>query len=157
MRKNEPRQILLVEDNSTDIELTREALEASKMLTNLHVVQDGVAAMAFLRKESPYCDVPMPDLVLLDLNMPKKDGRQVLEEMKRDEALKAIPVVVLTGSASEADILRSYKLGANCYITKPVGLKQFITVVRSIDNFWFKVVKLPTRATNDHQQSFKSR
>ena len=140
-----PLEILLVEDDSADIELTREALSDSKLMTNLHVVEDGIQAMDFLRKVGPYAEKPRPDVILLDLNMPRMDGREVLEELKVDEDLRSIPVVILTTSGAEEDILRSYNLGANCYVTKPVGLDQFMKVVETIDNFWFTVVKLPPR------------
>lgn len=143
-----PLEILLVEDDPGDVELTKEALIDSKLLTHLHVVQDGEEAMTFLRREGEHDNAPKPDLILLDLNLPKKDGRQVLKEIKEDDDLKMIPVVILTTSTAEEDILKTYKLGANCYITKPVGLEQFIKVVEAIDNFWFTVVKLPTRAKN---------
>jgi len=144
-----PLEILLVEDDPGDIELTREALADSKLLIHLHVVEDGEEAMAFLRQEGQYADGPTPDVVLLDLNLPKKDGRQVLKEIKEAKDLKMIPVVILTTSSAEEDILKTYKLGANCYITKPVGLEQFTRVVEAIDNFWVTVVKLPTRAKNE--------
>jgi CheY-like chemotaxis protein len=145
-----PIQILLVEDDPGDVELTREALEDSKLLTILHVVEDGEEAMAFLRQEGRYLGVPRPDLILLDLNLPKKDGRRVLEEIKSDEELKMLPVVILTTSSAEEDILKTYNLGANCYITKPVGLAQFTKIVQALDDFWFTVVKLPTRTKNGH-------
>ncbi len=141
--------VLLVEDDPADVELTQEALNGSKLYTNLHVVENGEEAMAFLRKEGKYADAETPDLILLDLNMPKKDGREVLSEVKADDDLKSIPVVVLTTSTAEEDILRSYNLGANCYVTKPVGLEEFMKVVDTIDCFWFTVVKLPTRTKND--------
>lgn len=138
-------EILLVEDDPGDVELTRESLSDSKLYMNLHVVEDGVEAMAFLRREGSYYEAPRPDLILLDLNLPRKDGRQVLAEVKADDSLKIIPVVILTTSSAEEDILRTYNLGANCYITKPVGLTQFTKVVEAIEGFWFTVVKLPTR------------
>lgn len=138
-----PVEILLVEDNMADVRLTKEVLKDSKVRNNLHFVMDGVEAVSFLRKEGKYQDAPKPDLILLDLNLPKKDGREVLEEIKNDEILRRIPVVVLTTSKAEQDILRSYNLHANCYITKPVDLEQFITVVKSIEEFWFTIVKLP--------------
>ena len=138
-----PVEVLLVEDNPGDVRLTREALKDGKVSNNLSVVQDGVEAMRFLRREGPYADAPRPDVVLLDLNLPKKDGRQVLQEIKSDEALRMIPVVILTSSEAERDISGAYALQANCYITKPVDLDQFITVVRSIEDFWFSIVKLP--------------
>jgi chemotaxis family two-component system response regulator Rcp1 len=135
--------VLLVEDSPGDIRLTQEALKDAKMHINLHVARDGEEAMVFLRHEGEQADAPRPDLILLDLNLPKKDGREVLKEIKEDPTLMTIPVVILTTSASEADILRSYSLHANCYITKPVDLDGFLTVVKSIDNFWMSVVKLP--------------
>jgi two-component system response regulator len=138
-----PMEVLLVEDSPGDVRLTREALKDAKVHINLNIAADGIEAMAFLKREGHYVRVPRPDLILLDLNLPKKDGREVLEEIKRNPVLKSIPVVILTTSASEADILRSYLLHANCYITKPVDLKGFLDVVKSIDNFWLSVVKLP--------------
>ena len=145
-----PLEVLLVEDDPADVELTREALADSKLLTRLNVVEDGIEAMHFLRRQGKYADSPRPDLILLDLNMPKKDGREVLEELKEEEDLKSIPVVVLTTSEAEEDIVRSYNLGANCYIAKPVGLEQFMKVVKAIDSFWFTVVKFTTRTRNEH-------
>jgi chemotaxis family two-component system response regulator Rcp1 len=136
-------EVLLVEDSPGDVRLTREAFKDAKVLINLHVAADGAEAMAFLNRQGEYADAPRPDLILLDLNLPRKDGREVLAEIKESPALKTIPVVILTTSASEEDILRSYQLHANCYITKPVGLDGFLTVVRSIDSFWLSVVKLP--------------
>ncbi len=138
-----PVEILLVEDNPGDERLTREALREGKVYHNLHWVKDGVEAMAFLRRQGKYASVPRPDIVLLDLNLPKKDGREVLEEIKTDEDLKRIPVVVLTTSKAEEDVLRTYNLHANCYVTKPVDLEKFIVVVKSIDVFWLTVVTLP--------------
>ncbi len=138
-----PIEVLLVEDNPGDAQLTRIALEESKISVNLNVVEDGVEAMAFLRKQEKYAGVPHPDIVLLDLNLPRKDGREVLAEIKTDAALKRIPVVVLTTSQAEEDILRAYNLAANCYITKPVDFDQFVKIVQSIENFWFAIVKLP--------------
>ncbi len=137
--------ILLVEDDEGDVELTREALEDSKLVINLHVVRDGVEAMNYLHRKEPYIDAPLPDLILLDLNMPKKSGREVLAEIKQDETLKDIPVIILTTSQVGEDILRSYHLGANCYITKPVDFNQFVKVVKNVENFWFTIVKLPSR------------
>src|ERR1700679_2239455 len=136
-------EVLLVEDSPGDVRLTREAVKDAKVHINLHVASDGTEAMAFLRREGEHADTPRPDLILLDLNLPKKDGREVLAEIKENSTLKSIPVVVLTTSSSEGDILRSYQLHANCYITKPVGLEGFLTVVKSIDSFWLSVVKLP--------------
>jgi CheY-like chemotaxis protein len=138
-----PIEVLLVEDSPGDVRLTREAFKDAKVHINLHVAPDGAEAMDFLNRKGKHSNVPRPDLILLDLNLPKKDGREVLEEIKQSPELKSIPVVVLTTSASEADILRSYRLHANCYITKPVGLDGFLKVVKSIDNFWLSVVKLP--------------
>jgi len=136
-------EVLLVEDSPGDVRLTREALKTAKVLINLYVASDGTEAMAFLKREGGHTNAPRPDLILLDLNLPKKDGREVLGEIKESPALKSIPVVILTTSASEADILKSYLLHANCYITKPVDLKGFLNVVKSIDNFWLSVVRLP--------------
>jgi chemotaxis family two-component system response regulator Rcp1 len=138
----QPVEILLVEDSPTDVLLAKEALEYSKIANNLHTVPDGVEALAFLRREGKYQDAPRPGLILLDLNLPKKDGREVLAEIKSDEKLKRIPVVVLTTSKSEADVLKAYGLHANCYIVKPVDFEKFAEVVRSIENFWFSVVTL---------------
>jgi len=138
-----PVEILLVEDNPGDERLTREALREGKVYHNLHWVKDGVQAMEFLRRQGKYASVPRPDIVLLDLNLPKKDGREVLEEIKTDEDLKRIPVVILTTSKAEEDVMRTYNLHANCYVTKPVDLEKFIVVVKSIDVFWLTVVTLP--------------
>ena len=138
-----PIDILLVEDSPADVRLTREALKEAKVLNTLHVVQDGMAALAFLRKEGQYAGSPRPDLILLDLNLPKKDGREVLAEIKQDENLKRIPVVVLTTSRAEEDVVRSYNLHANAYVTKPVDLTQFLEVIRAIEEFWLAVVTLP--------------
>ena len=138
-----PIDILLVEDSPADVRLTREALKEAKVLNTLHVVEDGVAALAFLRKEGQYALQSNPDLILLDLNLPKKDGREVLAEIKQDESLKRIPVVVLTTSRAEEDVVRSYNLHANAYVTKPVDLKQFLEVIRAIEAFWLAVVTLP--------------
>jgi two-component system response regulator len=138
-----PIEVLLVEDSVGDVRLTREAFKDAKVHINLHVVADGAAALAFLQHEGQYKAVPRPDLILLDLNLPKKDGREVLKYIKESAPFATIPVVILTTSASEADILRSYQLHANCYITKPVDLEGFLEVVRSIDSFWLTVVKLP--------------
>jgi two-component system, chemotaxis family, response regulator Rcp1 len=136
-------EVLLVEDSAGDVRLTREAFKDAKVLVNLHVAADGAEAMAFLGREGKNSHAPRPDLILLDLNLPKKDGREVLKEIKESASLKSIPVVILTTSAAEADILRSYQLHANCYITKPVDLDGFLKVVKSIDTFWLSVVKLP--------------
>ncbi|MHC5733712.1 response regulator [Nostoc sp.] len=138
-----PIEVLLVEDNPGDAQLTRIALEDSKISIHLNVVEDGVEAMAFLRKQDKYAKAAHPDIVLLDLNLPRKDGREVLAEIKGDENLKRIPVVVLTTSQAEEDILKAYNLCANCYITKPVDFDQFVKIVQSIENFWFAIVKLP--------------
>ena len=143
VHENRPVEILLVEDNPGDERLTREALKEGKVYSNLHWVKDGVEAMQFLRREGKYTDVPRPDIILLDLNLPKKDGREVLQDIKNDDKLKRIPVVVLTTSKAEEDVLRSYNLHANCYVTKPVDLEKFIVVVKSIDVFWLTVVTLP--------------
>ena len=137
--------ILLVEDNLGDADLAREALENSKLHNTLEVVEDGEKAMAYLRREAPYAEATRPDLILLDLNLPKKDGRQVLAEIKADPSLRRIPVVILTTSKAEEDVLKTYDLHANCYITKPIDLKQFLHVVRSIEDFWLSIVVLPSR------------
>ncbi len=139
-----PIEILLVEDSATDVMLAEEALAEGKVRNHLHVVKDGVEAMAFLRQQGPYAASPRPDLVLLDLNMPRKDGREVLAEVKADPSLKQIPVVVLTTSRAEQDVLKAYGLHANCYITKPVDFDQFAAVILAIEQFWFSVVLLPT-------------
>jgi len=137
-------QVLLVEDNPGDVRLTKEALKEGKMLNRVTVVKDSVEALSFLRRQGKYADAGQPDLILLDLNLPKKDGRQVLAEIKADPGLKRIPVVVLTTSSAEEDILKTYDLHANCYVTKPVDLEQFMRVVKSIEDFWITVVKLPS-------------
>ena len=142
--RGRPIQILLVEDNPGDVRLTIEALKEGKVSNTLSVARDGVEALSFLRREGPHGKAARPDLILLDLNLPKKDGREVLAELKDDSSLRRIPVVVLTTSKAEEDILRTYDLHANCYITKPVDLEQFISVVRSIDDFWLSVVRLPS-------------
>jgi two-component system, chemotaxis family, response regulator Rcp1 len=136
-------EILLIEDNPGDVDLTKEALLDAKVRNRLNVVDDGAKAVDFLYKRGAYADAPRPDIILLDLNLPKKDGRQVLEEIKADPQLAEIPVVILTTSQAEEDIIRSYQLHANCYITKPVDFKQFMHVVKSIEEFWLTVVKLP--------------
>jgi len=140
-----PINILLVEDNPGDVRLTEEAFKDGKLRTNLFVAEDGVEAMAFLRRQGKYAQVPRPDLVLLDLNLPKKSGREVLAEIKADEELKSIPVVMLTISKAEEDILRAYNLHVNCYITKPIDLDRFMEVVKTIEDFWLTIVKLPSR------------
>jgi CheY-like chemotaxis protein len=138
-----PIEILLVEDNPGDSRLAKEALKESKLKNNLYVAEDGVEAMNFLRKAGKYSKMPRPDLVILDLNLPKKDGREVLAEIKNDDNLKRIPVVILTISKAEEDILKTYNLHANCYVTKPLDLDQFMKVVKSIEDFWLTIVKLP--------------
>lgn len=140
-----PIDVLLVEDDPGDVLMTREAFEDHKVANRLSVVADGVSAMAFLRKEGEYADAPTPDLILLDLNLPRMDGREVLQALKEDAALRAIPVVVLTTSEAEEDVVRSYSLHANAYVTKPVDFDRFIDVVRQIDEFFVEVVRLPTR------------
>ena len=143
VERNGPIEILLVEDNPGDVRLTKEALKEGKVYSNLHTVKDGVEAMEFLRRGGKYRSVPRPDIILLDLNLPKKDGREVLQEIKTDGELKRIPVVVLTTSKAEEDVLRTYDLHANCYVTKPVDLEKFMVVVQTIDSFWPTVVTLP--------------
>ena len=137
-----PIEILLVEDNPGDARLTKEALRDAKVRNNLHVVLDGVEALAFLRRQGKHAAVPKPDLILLDLNLPKKDGREVLEEIKQDDQLRHIPIVILTTSQAEKDIIESYRLRANAFVTKPVDLEQFLKVVQSIEHFWLEIVKL---------------
>ncbi len=139
----EPLDILLVEDNPGDARLAQEALKDSKVHNTLHHVEDGVEAMKFLRAQAEYAGVPSPDLILLDLNLPKKDGREVLAEIKEDPDLRFIPVVVMTTSEAERDLLKSYHLHANAYIVKPVDFDRFVEIVQAIENFWFTVVKLP--------------
>jgi CheY-like chemotaxis protein len=139
-----PIEILLVEDNPADVRLTQEALKEGKVRNNLFVARDGVEALEFLRRNGPHANATKPDLILLDLNLPRKDGREVLADIKNDDTLRSIPVVVLTTSSAEADILKSYNLHANCYITKPVDLEQFVQVIKSIDDFWLTVVRLPS-------------
>jgi chemotaxis family two-component system response regulator Rcp1 len=136
-------EILLVEDNAGDVRLTREALTEGKVLNNLHVVKDGIEALAFLKHEGRFAREPHPDIILLDLNLPKMDGRELLAIIKTDASLRRIPVVILTTSSSDEDILKAYDLHANCYITKPVEFNQFIKVVKSVEDFWFTIVKLP--------------
>ena len=137
---NRPVEVLLVEDDPGDAYLMMETMKESKLRINMHSVDDGVKAMAFLRREDPYQDAVTPDMILLDLNMPRKDGRQVLREIKSDETLKHLPVVILTTSQAEADVVESYSLGANCYVPKPVGLNEFVRVVKAIKDFWFTIV-----------------
>jgi CheY-like chemotaxis protein len=134
--------ILLIEDNPGDVRMTQEVLKESKILNKMYVVEDGVEAMAFLRREGKYADAPRPDLILLDLNLPRKDGHEVLADVKSDDDLKRIPVVVLTISEAEDDILKSYDLHGNCYITKPIDFREFIKVVKAIEDFWLTIVKL---------------
>jgi CheY-like chemotaxis protein len=136
-------EILLVEDNPGDARLTREALAMSKLRNNLHLARDGEEALAFLRREGRFAGAPAPDLILLDLNLPRRSGREVLEEVKKDVALMHIPIVVLTSSQAEEDIMRSYQLHANCFITKPVDFEQLNRVVQGIEQFWFTLVTLP--------------
>ena len=138
-----PLEILMVEDSAADVRLTREAFKEGKILNHLSVVKDGVEAMAFLRRREPYADAPRPDLVLLDLNLPRKDGREVLAEVKADPDLRRIPIVILTTSRAEMDIVKSYNLHANCYVVKPVELDQFFEVIRTIEHFWLVAVTLP--------------
>jgi two-component system, chemotaxis family, response regulator Rcp1 len=140
-----PIEILLVEDNPGDVELTREALDTARVFNRLHVVDDGADAVDFLFRRGQFADVPRPDIILLDLNLPKKDGRQVLSEIKAEPSLSQIPVVVLTTSQAEEDILRAYLLHANCYVTKPVDFNQFLHIVSTIEEFWLSVVKLPQK------------
>lgn len=143
-----PIEILLVEDNPGDARLTIEGFKDARVKNNITVVEDGVEAMAYLRREGQYANVGLPDLILLDLNMPRKDGREVLAEIKADETLKRIPVLVFTVSSSEKDILTAYNLQANAFITKPIDLDEFITVVRSLEEFWLSIVKLPQDAAS---------
>lgn len=140
---SKPIDILLIEDNPGDVRLTKEVLKEGKVSNNLSVVKDGVEAIKFLRREGQYAAEPQPDLILLDLNLPRMDGREVLEKIKKDPNWQLIPVVILTTSSAEEDIIKSYNLHANCYITKPVDLDQFINVVKSVEDFWLTVVKLP--------------
>lgn len=141
-----PIDILMVEDNAGDARLAEEAFKESKMMNTLHRVKDGVEALAFVRRTGEFSDAPRPDIILLDLNLPRKDGREVLEELKNDPDLKTIPVVVLTTSEAEQDILKSYELHANCYITKPVDLDKFMGIVKRLEDFWLSIVKLPSPA-----------
>lgn len=144
-----PIEILLVEDNPGDVRLTQEALKEAKVKNDLHVVYDGVEALAFLRHKGKYKDSPHPDIILLDLNLPKKSGHEVLTEIKDDDNLKRIPVVILTVSKDEEDIFKSYNFHANCFITKPVDLNQFLNVVKAIEDFWLTIVKLPSNNINN--------
>lgn len=137
--------ILLVEDDPGDVELTKEGLQTAKMLVNLHVVEDGEKALRFLKKEAPYSEAVRPDLILLDLNMPRKNGQETLQEIKADPSLRSIPVIVLTTSEAESDIARCYDLGANCYITKPISFEAFTKVVAMIEEFWFTIVRMPPK------------
>lgn len=138
-------EVLLIEDDPQDVEITREVMEMSKVKLKVNVVGNGAEGLAYLRKQSPYEDKNLPDLILLDLNMPKMNGREFLKEMKQDNTINMVPVVVLTTSKAEEDIVKSYKLGASCYVTKPVGLDQFQKVVQAVDSFWFTVVKYPPK------------
>ncbi len=140
-----PVEILLVEDSPADVRLAKEALKEAKVLNNLNVVDDGIKAMQFLRRQERYAKAPRPDMILLDLNLPRKDGREVLDEVKKDQDLKRIPVVILTTSQADEDVVRAYNLHCNCYITKPVDFQQFMHVIKSIENFWLTVVRLPAK------------
>ena len=142
--RSRPIEILLVEDNPGDIRLTQEVLKDGKIHNHLSIAEDGVQALAFLQQQPPYDDAPHPDLILLDLNLPKKGGQEVLEVIKADQRLRRIPVIILTTSLAEEDIVRAYNLHANCYIVKPINLDQFIKVVKSIEEFWLTIVKLPS-------------
>lgn len=142
-----PIEILLIEDNPADIRLTQEAFREARLQNTVHVVQDGVNAMAFIRQTAPFQQAPRPDLILLDLNLPKKDGREVLKEIKSDAHTRTIPVVVLTTSDDEADVLRSYDLHANAYLVKPIDILQFIKMIQSLEDFWLSVVKLPPKVS----------
>ncbi len=144
-RPSQPIEILLVDDSPSDVLLTQEAIEGTQLRSHRHVVEDGEKAMAFLRREAPYTDAPRPQIILLDLNMPRKDGREVLAEIKRDEALCVIPVVVLTTSEAEQDVLHCYRLHANCFVVKPVKFDSFAETARTIEQFWFRTVTLPPR------------
>lgn len=146
LKPSELIEILLVEDNPGDVRLTQEALHEAKVRNQLNVVPDGVEALAYLRREGKYARARRPDIIFLDLNLPRKNGREVLEEIKNDPGLKTIPVVILTTSTAEQDILESYQLHANCYVTKPVEMDGFIKAIKCVENFWFTVVKLPPAA-----------
>ena len=141
--KEKPAEILLVEDSPDDIDLTIEALDEGKLHNNLNVVMDGEEALLYLKKEGKYDSVPTPDLILLDLNLPKLNGKEVLKEIKEDKDLRMIPVIILTTSKADEDIMKAYDLHANCYVTKPVGFESFVEVVKKIEGFWFSIVKLP--------------
>jgi CheY-like chemotaxis protein len=143
LERARPIEILLIEDNPGEVRLTMEAFSEGKVLNAVHVAKDGVEAMAFLRQEGEFADAPRPDIILLDLNLPRMDGREVLAQIKISEGLRRIPVVILTTSSAEEDVLRTYDLHANCYITKPVDFDQFIKVIRSIEEFWLTIAKLP--------------
>jgi two-component system, chemotaxis family, response regulator Rcp1 len=143
---HESIDILIIEDNPGDARLIREALSESRVYSTLYIVSDGVEALGFLRNEGRYSDAPKPHLIILDLNLPRKDGREVLAEIKSDEELLHIPVVIMTISQAEEDIMNTYKLHANCYISKPIDLNEFIRVIKSIEEFWFSVVKLPPKS-----------
>lgn len=143
MNTGQPIEILLVEDDPGDVELTLEVMKSSKLKLNINVVEDGIEAVNYLEKSLKNRDVPLPDLILLDLNLPRMDGRETLDRIKADSTLRKIPVVILTTSKASEDIVRTYTAGANCYITKPVGLKEFTKVVSAIEEFWFTIVKLP--------------
>lgn len=142
-----PIEILLIEDNPADIRLTQEAFQQARLQNTIHVVQDGVNAIAFIRQTAPFQQAPRPDLILLDLNLPKKDGREVLKEIKSDTHTRTIPVVVLTTSDDEADVLRSYDLHANAYLVKPIDILQFIKMIQTLEDFWLSVVKLPPKVS----------
>ena len=144
-----PINILLVEDNPADARLIKEVFKDTKTKNRLYVVKDGVEAMAFLNQEFEYADIPRPDVILLDLNLPRKDGREVLKELKEDDVLKRLPIVILTTSSAEEDIIKTYNNHANCYITKPVDFDQFLKVINSIEDFWLSVVKLPSNLNED--------
>ncbi len=144
-RKVETIDILLVEDNPGDVRLTKEALRDAKVLNDVHVAKDGVEAMQFLHKEARFENVPTPDLILLDLNLPRKDGREVLAEVKADPKLKRIPIVILTTSKADEDIIKTYNLHANAYITKPVDLNRFVEIIHTLEEFWFSIVRLPPK------------
>lgn len=154
--KTSPIDILLVEDNPADVGLVQEALTEGKIYSKLHVAYDGVEALKFLRRQDDFANAPCPDLVLLDLNLPKKNGREVLQEIKSDPYMKSIPVVILTSSNENEDIYRSYAEHANCYITKPINFNSFLKIVRSIEEFWFSVVKLPCIPCQKKQSSITS-